>query len=146
MVETVFLSLGSNLGDRAANLDRALSVLEERLGKAPEAVSDYIETESWGFDAPDFINAVAAFKLEDVDGVKLLGICKDIEKEMGRDEALEYGNDGRRIYHSRVIDIDILLIGERTIDLENLKVPHPLMEQRDFVMIPLRQVQNMLNN
>jgi len=145
MTERVFLSLGSNQGDRVANLDEALKRLVEALGKEAECVSDYIETESWGFDAPDFINAVVAFSIEVQDPFELLAMCKRIERAMGRNETLEFDEDGRRIYHSRVIDIDILTIGDRKIDTKILTIPHPLMLERDFVMIPLRQVYEKLN-
>ena len=59
---------------------------------------------------------------------------------MGRDEVIEFDSDGKRLYHSRSIDIDILLYGKQNIDNEILTIPHPLMVERDFVMIPLRQI------
>lgn len=145
MKERIFLSLGSNIGDRRANLTEALSLLEKGLGAAPEGVSDFIETESWGFDAPDFINAVASFMVENPDPFRVLAVCKDVECVMGREEKIEFDSDGNRIYHSRVIDIDILTIGERTVDSDNLRIPHPLMYKRDFVMVPLRQLSRRLN-
>jgi len=144
MTETVFLSLGSNQGDRKFNLDHAIELLGTKLGHQPAAISDYIETKSWGFEAPDFLNAAVAFEIEDPDGFEILRICKEIERQMGREETPLFDDRGRRIYHSRPIDIDILLIGESIIDTEVLKVPHPLMEKRDFVMIPLAQVQRKL--
>lgn len=146
MMEKVYLSLGSNLGDRKANLDKAVELLSAELGTSPLAVSDYIETESWGFDAPQFMNAALAFELDDPDGYELLGICKNIESGMGREENVVYDEEGKRIYHSRIIDIDILLIGDRKIDSKTLTVPHPLMEQREFVMVPLRQIRNEIEN
>jgi len=146
MMEKVYLSLGSNLGDRKANLDKAVELLSAELGSSPLAVSDYIETESWGFDAPQFMNAALAFELDDPDGFELLRICKKIESCMGREENVVYDEEGKRIYHSRIIDIDILLIGDRKIDSRTLTVPHPLMEQREFVMVPLRQIRNEIEN
>ena len=59
---------------------------------------------------------------------------------MGRRENLEYDAEGRRIYHDRPIDIDILLYGDETVDTPDLKIPHPLMKQRDFVMRPLEEI------
>lgn len=144
MKENVFLSLGSNQGDRRYNLDRATELLTEGLGEMPIAVSDYLETESWGFDAPDFLNSVVAFSLEDPDGFSILALCKEIERTMGREENVEYDGEGNRIYHSRPIDIDIIEIGERNIESETLTVPHPLAYERDFVKIPLAQVKRKL--
>lgn len=144
--ETVYLSLGSNLGNREENIFEALRRLEESLGVKMIAVSDLIETESWGFQAPRFVNAAAAFEAVDIDPFTLLDACKDIEAKMGRIQNVEFDSEGRRVYHSRIIDIDILLIGDRKVDDPRLKIPHPLMEKRDFVMIPLRQVMEKLNN
>ena len=59
---------------------------------------------------------------------------------MGRRETLEYDAEGRRIYHDRPIDIDILLYGDERIDLPDLQIPHPLMRQRDFIMRPLNEI------
>lgn len=146
MIENVYLSLGSNQGDRKYNLDRATELLTEGLGIAPAAVSDYIVTESWGFEAPDFLNSVVAFLLDDPDAYSILALCKEIERTMGREEMVEYGEDGRRIYHSRPIDIDIIEIGHRKIESETLTVPHPLAGERDFVQIPLAQVKQKLND
>ncbi|MCR4823919.1 MAG: 2-amino-4-hydroxy-6-hydroxymethyldihydropteridine diphosphokinase, partial [Bacteroidales bacterium] len=70
----------------------------------------------------------------------LLRICKRIEREMGRRDAPEYDAEGRRIYHDRPIDIDILLYGDERVDTPDLQIPHPLMQQREFVMRPLREI------
>ena len=71
---------------------------------------------------------------------EILGICKSIERSMGRRETVEYDSGGGRIYHDRVIDIDILLYGRRTVDTPELKIPHPLMREREFVMCPLMEI------
>lgn len=136
----VYLSLGSNLGDRKARLDEAL----ERVGKLPgtslEAVSDVIETEAVGFEGGDFLNCCCRISTE-LTPPELLGQLKRIEGEMGRMvKAPQYDKEGIRIYSDRPIDIDILLYGEEKIDEENLQIPHPRMLERDFVMIPLRQI------
>ena len=91
------------------------------------------------------MNAVVVYELE-IDPFKLLSLCKEIETLMGREQNVEYDSEGKRIYHSRVIDIDILMMGDRKVDTPQLKIPHPLMEARDFVMIPLRDVMDKLNN
>ena len=73
-------------------------------------------------------------------GHEILAICKDIEHRLGRDDAPEYDADGRRVYHNRAIDIDILFYGKERIDCEDLQVPHPLIAERDFVKIPLAEI------
>ena len=136
----IYLSLGSNLGDREANLRKAIRLLKLGLGVGCTRISEFITTKSWGFDAPDFLNAVAVFPVGKADPFEVLDLCKRIEREMGRTDGPEYGEDGKRIYHSRIIDIDILLFGELRLDTPQLKIPHPLMWERDFVTVPLRQV------
>ena len=145
----LYLGLGSNLGDRRENLLDAIGRLERAFGKECDRVSFFIETEPWGFEeeVDSFLNAVVRFRVDmpqDVDNVEfalsLLEKCKAVEREMGREDEPEYDCDGKRVYHSRVIDIDILLLGNLRIETEGLKVPHPLMNQRDFVMVPLREL------
>lgn len=138
----VYLGLGSNEGDREANIRLALSMLDDVDGVSVVKVSDLIETEPWGFNADvKFLNCAAeVFVNEQVTPLLLLKECKRIEKSMGRDEVIEFDSDGKRLYHSRPIDIDILLYGKQNIDNEVLTIPHPLMVERDFVMIPLRQI------
>ena len=145
----LYLGLGSNLGERRENLLDAIGRIERAFGKECDRVSSFIETEPWGFEVEvePFLNAVVRFKLDmpqEVDNVKfalsLLEKCKAVEREMGREDEPEYDCDGKRVYHSRVIDIDILLLGNLRIETEGLKVPHPLMNQRDFVMVPLREL------
>ena len=70
----------------------------------------------------------------------ILEKCKDIERKLGRTEAPEYDEDGKRIYHDRTVDIDILLFGDNIIDCEELTIPHKLMYERDFVMKPLSEI------
>lgn len=143
-----YLGLGTNLGDRKANLSKALRLLDEAMGVHYDALSDFYDTEPWGFESPDrFLNAVVRYILEVPRGTsesvfahRILGMCKDIEHRMGRTEVLEHDSSGNRIYHSRIIDIDILTIGDWKISELDLEIPHPLMHERDFVMVPFRQV------
>ena len=135
----IFLSLGSNLGDRKANIAQALDLLDSALGTQRKALSSMIESESWGFKGGDFVNCVVLYE-SNIEPESLLLICKDIERQMGRTDMPEYAADGHRIYHDRVIDIDILLYGEEKIDLPHLVIPHPLMHERDFIMRPLREI------
>ncbi len=144
----LYLGLGSSSGDRKANLHRALELLDKALDVHYDAVSDFIETEPWGFDSPDmFLNAAVRYVLNFPDGTDagqfahdILDKCKAIERQLGRTDVPEYDKDGRRVYHSRIIDIDILLLGNLHIDEEDLKIPHPLMHEREFVTVPLRQI------
>ena len=136
---SVYLSLGTNQGDRRAQIDEALRRLDKAIGRPYEALSSIIETPSWGFEGPDFLNCVVRYRTARRPHT-LLRICKQIERAMGRRELPEYDAGGQRIYHDRPIDIDILLYGDERVDTPDLKIPHPLMEQRDFVMRPLAEI------
>ncbi len=144
----LYLSLGSNMGDRRQNIENAISLLNIELKTPYTAVSSFIETEPWGFESDEkFINAVVMYELElkegynpEAEGLMILEKCKDIERRMGRTGEPEYDEKGERVYRSRPIDIDILLLGDDRIDCEELTVPHKLMYERDFVMIPLKEV------
>ena len=140
----VFLSLGTNKGNRERNIRRALCLLNIALGKRWKAVSDIINTKAAGFDGPDFLNCVAAYDLRLAPDA-LLRRCKRIERLMGRRDAPEYAPDGSRIYHDRVIDIDILLYGDERIDTPLLKIPHPQLENRPFFGDLIAQVRQVLD-
>ena len=111
-----------------------------------------IETEPWGFESDEkFMNAAVMYELElpkgynaEAEGLMILEICKDIEKRLGREGGPVFDENGERIYSSRPIDIDILLLGDNRIDCPELTVPHKLMYERDFVMIPLREINDKL--
>ena len=136
----VYFSLGSNLGERAENLAEAIRRMDEAFGHKYSRLSSFIETEPWGFEADNsFINAAVMYEL-DMEPHEILRICKDIEHSMGREQKLLFDKEGKRIYHSRIIDIDILLCGDMKVDTETLKIPHPLMHERDFVMVPWREI------
>lgn len=136
----VYLSLGSNLGDRRSNLDTAVALLSESFGHGYKRISSVIETRSWGFSGADFLNMAVVYDTT-LEPLEILHICKSVESRMGRPvRDAEYDSTGKRIYRDRIIDIDILLIGEEVISLPELTVPHPRMNERDFVLIPLRQI------
>ena len=153
-VETVelYLSLGSNQGDRRLNIEYAVSMLNIELKKPYKAISSLLETEPWGFESEDkFLNAVVLYELDlpkgynaEAEGLVILEICKDIERKLGRTGAPQYDEKGERIYTSRPIDIDILLLGDARIDCPELTVPHKHMYERDFVMIPLKEINDKL--
>lgn len=135
----VYFSIGTNQGDRTAQIEEALRRLDAAIGRPHEALSSIIETPSWGFDGPAFLNCAVRYRTARRPQT-LLKICKRIERAMGRKETLEYDAEGRRIYHDRPIDIDILLYGDERIDTPELQIPHPLMQEREFVMRPLREI------
>jgi 2-amino-4-hydroxy-6-hydroxymethyldihydropteridine diphosphokinase len=137
--QDVYLSLGSNQGDRQARIGEALRRLDKAVGRPYDALSSVIETPAWGFDGPPFLNCVVRYRTARRPET-LLRICKRIERAMGRRGAPEYGADGRRIYRDRPIDIDILLYGDLSVDTPELTIPHPLMREREFVMRPLAEI------
>ena len=148
----LYLSLGSNQGDRRKNIEDALSILNIELGTPYKAVSSLIETEPWGFESENkFVNAVVLYELDmnngynpEAEGLMLLEICKSVERRLGRREVSQYDESGERIYTDRPIDIDILLFGDNKIDCKELTVPHKLMYERDFVMVPLKEINDKL--
>ena len=139
MKRPVYLALGSNLGDRRANIAKAVALIDSRFG-AHAALSGLYETKADGFDGPDFVNAAVRYDL-DLEPMDILHQCQAVEIEMGRPaHGIELDEKGRRIYHSRIIDIDILLIGDEIIRTPELEVPHPRMKEREFVMVPLGEI------
>ena len=131
---TVYLGIGSNLGGRQSNCERALELLEGA-GVKLKKRSKLIETEPWGVeDQPRFIN-MAVMAETSLEPLELLSVIKNIEQEMGRHLQKNIPRWG-----PRVIDIDILLYGLLVHDSPGLKVPHPLMHERAFVLGPLAEI------
>lgn len=135
----VYLSIGTNLGDREANIEKALELLDSKLGTHWNKLSSIVQSKAWGFSGGDFLDCAVSYETERTPH-ELLAICKEIEAEMGRKENVEYDAEGKRIYHDRIIDIDILLYGEIILDDPDLKIPHPLIEERDFIKGPLMEI------
>ncbi len=132
----VYLSLGTNIGDRQANIDKALSLIRERVG-CVEAVSSIIETEPIGFLSPNkFLNCAVCVSTI-LSPLDLLHTTEDIERTMGRTTKSKNG-----VYSDRIIDIDILLYNDVKISTPELKIPHPRMQEREFVMEPLNEIRN----
>jgi 2-amino-4-hydroxy-6-hydroxymethyldihydropteridine diphosphokinase len=128
--ELVYLSLGSNVGDRAANLRAAI----DRLGALGEvvAVSSFYETEPVEFTAqPWFVNCAVQLSTEKTPQELLAGIL-EIERQLGRQRGVDKG--------PRIIDLDILLFGNRTVAEQGLTIPHPTMQKRRFVLEPLAEI------
>lgn len=136
----VYLGLGSNQGDRRTNIEKALEEISTLESTSVKAVSSFIETKAQGFDGADFLNCCARVETS-LGPAELLHALKNIEKMLGRESlAARYDDNGARIYSDRPIDIDILLYGDVVMDEDGLQIPHPRMLERDFVMIPLREV------
>jgi 2-amino-4-hydroxy-6-hydroxymethyldihydropteridine diphosphokinase len=128
----IFIGLGSNLGDRERNLADARSRLEAdhrvRIAKA----SSVYRTDPWGkTDQPEFLNQVIEVETA-LAPLELLAAMQKIEREMGRQRAEKWG--------PRLIDLDLLLFYDRLIDLPDLKVPHPYLKERAFVVVPLLEI------
>ncbi len=147
----VFLGLGTNLGDRESNIQQAIRLIGERVGTVVRQ-SSLIETEPWGFESPNkFLNAVILCETERTPR-EVLRLTQKIERDMGRKKPLggqspsathrTEGTVPKRQYKDRPIDIDILLYDDITVDEPDLKIPHPLMHERDFVMIPLNEIKH----
>jgi 2-amino-4-hydroxy-6-hydroxymethyldihydropteridine diphosphokinase len=122
----VYLSLGSNLGDRKKYLKRAEKLLSELAGVRLTRSSNMLETKPYGYiDQPDFINMVLEIETELAAG-DLMARCLDIEAALGRKREQKWG--------IRTIDIDILFYGELVISEADLKIPHPDLANREFVL------------
>ncbi len=141
IVHRVFLGLGSNLGDRQAHLTQAISLIAEKVGSVIRQ-SSFIETEPWGFESENkFLNGVILVETT-LTPRQLLRATQKIERELGRKKHISHLSPlTSHLYKDRPIDIDILLYDDLTINEPDLKIPHPLMAQRDFVMIPLKEIQ-----
>jgi 2-amino-4-hydroxy-6-hydroxymethyldihydropteridine diphosphokinase len=131
--ERIFIGLGTNLGE---NLERNLRKALEAIGTLPGTevvrVSSFLSTEPWGAtDQPRFLNAVAEIRTQ-LEPLPLLEALKQLENELGRVPTYQWG--------PRAIDFDIILYGQRVVDLPELHIPHPRYREREFVMQPLREI------
>ena len=128
----VYLSLGSNMGNRQDYLQKAVEAIKKLTDTEVEAVSSYYETAAWGLtDQADFLNLAIALETQ-LSVESLLSACQAIEKDLDRVRHEHWG--------PRTVDIDILLYGQETWGTEHLKVPHPYMSQRAFVLVPLVEI------
>lgn len=130
-MNTAFLLMGSNLGNRKKNFESASALIEKQCGHIAQCSSLY-ETEAWGkTDQPDFLNL--AFKVEtSLDANELMRELLKVEAIMGRERKEKYG--------PRTIDIDILLFNDEVHDLPFLKIPHPALPSRRFALTPLNEI------
>lgn len=127
----LFLGLGSNLGDRKQHLQRATEQIELRIGEISKASSIY-ETQAWGIEnQPDFLNQVLEINTQ-LEPEKILEIILIIEQNMGRERHVKWGE--------RLIDIDILFYDALVLKTEKLMIPHPFLQDRNFVLAPLTEI------
>lgn len=130
-MNTVFLCLGGNLGNREENLKKATQLLESNVGMT-KRVSSVYETASWGNpDQPAYLNQVIEIDTM-LPADKVLSQCLKIEQDLGRIRNVKWEN--------RLIDIDILFFNNEIINQSDLKIPHPLLEERLFVLHPLNEI------
>lgn len=141
----VYLGLGSNLGDREGNIRKAITLLHERVGEVVRQ-SSLIETVPWGFESEHrFLNGVILCETT-LTPRQVLKATQKIERELGKTKAhatkrqLSMLNSQLPTFKDRPIDIDILLYDDWEVEEPDLKIPHPLMRERDFVMIPLKEI------
>ena len=141
----IYFGIGTNLGNREANLQTALQLLDERVGEQLACSSVYWSAPQGFVSDNEFANIVAVYET-DFSPEEVLLLTQQIERDMGRTRKSVNG-----VYHDRVIDIDLLQArGNEANEAirrsgERLTLPHPRMQERDFVMIPLREVEQILN-
>lgn len=130
----VYVSLGTNLGDKDNNLRTAVRLMQERIGKVI-SLSSFYETAPWGFQSEhSFLNAAACIETR-LSPEQLLLVTQQIERELGRTQKSS-GN----VYKDRLIDIDLLMYDNLQIHSDQLVLPHPLMTGRRFVLEPLAEI------
>ncbi|MBR6493593.1 MAG: 2-amino-4-hydroxy-6-hydroxymethyldihydropteridine diphosphokinase [Paludibacteraceae bacterium] len=129
----IYLSLGANLGDREATINKALDLLATQVGPLVNRSSFYY-SQPWGFDSPnDFCNLCASFETS-LSPLNLLHTTQSIERQLGRTPK------SNGVYQDRTIDIDIIFYGDIHLETSELTIPHPLWQQRDFVKVPLAEI------
>ncbi len=130
----LYLSLGSNLGDRHATMRSAISLIKDEVGTV-DRESSPLETEPWGFESQNKFLNMCIRVLTMLSPEQVLDATQDIERRLGRTTKSVDGH-----YHDRPIDIDILLYDDLHVSTPQLTLPHPHMHERDFVMVPLREI------
>ncbi len=133
-MHTIYLSLGTNLGSREDNLERALRLLQEQVGALLRRSSVH-ETTPWGFESSHMFLNLCVCMATSLSPLQLLATTKQIERQLGRTQKSAHGH-----YADRLIDIDILLYDDAHVNESDLIIPHPHMYERDFVMLPLNEI------
>ena len=130
----LYISLGTNLGDKEQNLRMAVQKIEERIGHVC-ALSAFYVTEPWGFESThSFLNAALVVETE-LSSLAALHVTQEIEREIGRTMK---SLDG--VYHDRLIDIDLLMYDDVVMNTSELTLPHPYLAERLFVLEPLEEI------
>ena len=129
-----YLNIGSNMGDRRDNLYRAVVALAA--GNGGCAVSSIVESEPWGFESDNRFMNVGVWLSSDMDPLAMLEHIHDIERRLGS----KTHRDSEGHYIDRLVDIDIMAIGDLVIDTPTLQVPHPHLPERDFFLNPMMQL------
>ena len=133
-IYSLFLAFGSNLGDKKNNIEAALEKTEKRIGRIT-SISAFYDSVPDGFESNNnFINS-ACEVVTSMNVFEVFSITQDIEKELGRSD-----KSFNQKYRDRVIDIDIIMAGNRVIDTANLIIPHPRFHERNFVLEPLCEI------
>ncbi|MEK3936374.1 2-amino-4-hydroxy-6-hydroxymethyldihydropteridine diphosphokinase [Sporosarcina sp. FSL W7-1349] len=131
-MNVAYLSIGSNIGDRLGHLQESVKALHSQEGIEVTAVSSIYETAPVGYiGQADFLNMAVELQT-DLDPHALLNVCQQIEYDQGRKRLIRWG--------PRTIDLDILLYNNENIESENLIIPHPRMQERAFVLVPLFEI------
>ena len=133
-MHTIYLSLGTNLGSREYNLERALRLLQEQVVALLRRSSVH-ETAPWGFESSHMFLNLCVCMATSLSPLQLLATTKQIERQLGRTRKSAHGH-----YADRLIDIDILLYDDAHINEPGLVIPHPHMYERKFVMMPLNEI------
>ena len=133
-MHTIYLSLGTNLGSREDNLERALHLLQEQVGALLRRSSVH-ETTPWGFESSHMFLNLCVCMATSLSPLQLLAATKQIERQLGRTRKSAHGH-----YADHLIDIDILLYDDAHINEPGLVIPHPHMYEREFVMMPLNEI------
>lgn len=130
----LYLSLGSNEGDREQLLRSAIDAIGQLIGPV-DSISPFVETEPWGFESPHpFVNAALSVETS-LPAMDVLERTQSIERQLGRRRKSIAGR-----YEDRPIDIDLLLYGDLVLTTERLTLPHPLLPERLFVLEPLAEI------
>ena len=132
----VYFSIGSNLGDRYSNISKCISLIEKKIGNVI-SISSLYKNLAQGFVGDYFYNCCIKVKSSN-NPLKILNFISSIESEMGRE------NRNSEEYQSRIIDIDIILFDDLIFEDQNLKIPHPRFHERNFVLLPLLEINNEL--
>ncbi|OUL60259.1 2-amino-4-hydroxy-6-hydroxymethyldihydropteridine diphosphokinase [Flavobacterium sp. AJR] len=128
----VVLSLGSNQGNRLENIENCINLIHQEIGTVVQ-VSRLYETPAWGFESDAFYNCALVLHTN-TSAQKILNQVLKVEKQLGRIRSEQQG------YQSRLIDIDVIIFEDEVIDTDKLQIPHPLMQNRNFVLLPIQDL------